>query len=91
MEERPPRRCLSFPGLFTLLTAVICSSFSMHGLLNILSQELCSDVCPVKIRHWRPSDTVMAAGAEVTQRRLLHIHNIRDFVFLPTLEQSQLK
>lgn len=56
----------------------------MHGLLNILSQELCSDVCPVKIRHWR-------ARAEVTQRRLLHIHNIRDFVFLPTLEQSQLK
>lgn len=91
MEERPPRRCLSFPGFFTLLTAVICSSFSMHGLLNILSQELCSDVCPVKIRHWRPSDTVMAAGAEVTQRRLLHIHNIRDFVFLPTLEQSKLK
>lgn len=61
----------------------------MHGLLNILSSELCSDVCPVKIRHWRPSDTVMAAGAEVTQRS--HIHNIRDFVFLPTLEQSQLK
>lgn len=56
----------------------------MHGLLNILSSELCSDVCPVKIRHWR-------ARAEVTQRRLLHIHNIRDFVFLPTLEQSQLK